>query len=198
MDEFLKLEYEQCLGLVKYYDERHQSLVKFCAGISSAVPSLLLAIFQLGNDVAMYFWKFTAVISIGTALGLLAIYTVMIQTRLYFIFPARQVNAIRKTALQAQSEFTNNQMYLDTKFSAFKWSSSQTLLNGFVALQIGVFINLFVFSIYFHAVNLACLSWLAIGIGLFVSLVIFGLSAWYLHSKSKLHPDVSVHGARSE
>ena len=162
------------------------------------MPSLLLAIFQLGNDVAMYFWQLTAAISIGTVLGLLALYTVMIQTRLYFIYPVRQVNAIRKTALQSQDEFKNNQMYLDTKFSAFKWLSSQTLLNGFVALQIGVFISLFVFSIFFHAKNLVSLTWLAIGTGFFVSLVIFGLSAWYLHSKSKLHPDISIHGVRSE
>lgn len=198
MDEFLKIEYEQCLSLIKYYDERHQSLVKFCAGLSSAVPSLLLAIFQLGNGVSVHFWKFTAVISIGTALGLLAIFTVLIQTRLYFIYPARQVNAIRLTVLQAQSVFTNNQMYLDTEFSAFKWLSSHTLLNAFVVLQIGVFIAMSVYSMKIDTVNQNCLLWVAIGAGLFVALVIFGLSAWYLYSKSKQHPDVSIHGKRNE
>ena len=195
MDEFLKLEYEQCLSLVKYYDERHQSLVKFCAGLSSAVPALLLSIYQLGNDVAVYFWKFTAVISIGTALGLLAIYTVLIQTRLYFVYPVRQVNAIRKEALNALPGFTNNQMYLDTNFSAFKWTSSHTLLNGFVALQVGVFVGLFVFSIFFNAENIRCLSWYSVGIGVVASTIIFFLSAWYLISKSKQHPDTSIHGA---
>ena len=198
MDEFIKTEYEQCLSLVKYYDERHQSLVKFCAGLSSAVPSLLLAIFQLGDDVAIHFWKFTAVISIGTALGLLAMFTVLIQTRLYFIYPVRQVNAIRKEVLINQSNFSNNQMYLDTNFSAFKWTSSQTLLNGFVALQVGLFVGLFVFSIYFNTVDISCLSWYAVIAGLICALAIFGLSAWYLISKSKLHPDASVHGARDK
>lgn len=198
MDEFIKTEYEQCLSLVKYYDERHQSLVKFCAGLSSAVPSLLLAIFQLGDDVAIHFWKFTAVISIGTALGLLAMFTVLIQTRLYFIYPVRQVNAIRKEVLINQSNFSNNQMYLDTNFSAFKWTSSQTLLNAFVALQVGLFVGLFVFSIYFNTVDISCLSWYAVIAGLTFALAIFGLSAWYLVSKSKLHPDASVHGARDK
>lgn len=198
MDEFIKTEYEQCLSLVKYYDERHQSLVKFCAGLSSAVPSLLLAIFQLGNDVAIHFWKFTAVISIGTALGLLAIFTVLIQTRLYFIYPVRQVNAIRKEVLITQSGFSNNQMYLDTNFSAFKWTSSQTLLNGFVALQVGLFVGLFVFSIYFNTVDISCLPWYAVIAGLIFALAIFSLSAWYLISKSKLHPDASVHGVRDK
>ena len=198
MDEFIKTEYEQCLSLVKYYDERHQSLVKFCAGLSSAVPSLLLAIFQLGDDVAIHFWKFTAVISIGTALGLLAMFTVLIQTRLYFIYPARQVNAIRKEALIIQSGFTNNQMYLDTNFNAFKWASTQTLLNGFVALQAGLFVGLFIFSIYFNTVDIGCLSWYAVVSGLIFALTIFGLSAWYLISKSKLHPDASVHGVRDK
>ena len=198
MDEFIKTEYEQCLSLVKYYDERHQSLVKFCAGLSSAVPSLLLAIFQLGDDVAIHFWKFTAVISIGTALGLLAMFTVLIQTRLYFIYPARQVNAIRKEALIIQSGFTNNQMYLDTNFNAFKWTSTQTLLNGFVALQVGLFVGLFIFSSYFNTVDIGCLSWYAVVSGLIFALTIFGLSAWYLISKSKLHPDASVHGVRDK
>ena len=198
MNGFLKIEYEQCLSLIKYYDERHQSLVKFCAGLSSAVPSLLLAIFQLGNNVAEHFWQFTAVISIVTALGLLAIFTVLVQTRLYFIYPVRQVNAIRFTALQAQSVFTNNQMYLDTNFNAFKWLSSHTLLNAFVALQIGAFFAMSVYSINIESLNPGCLLWLAIGVGICGALVIFGLSAWYLNTKSKQHPDVSIHGKRND
>lgn len=198
MNEFLKIEYEQCLDLVKYYDERHQSLVKFCAAMSSAVPSLLLAIFQLGNNVAVHFWIFTSIISLATALGLLAIFTVLVQTRLYFIYPTRQVNAIRRVALQTQNVFNDNQMYLDTTFNAFKWTSSHTLLNGFVVLQIGMFIGLFIYSTFIGTEAQKYLLWLAACVGLLSSILIFGFSAWYLYSKSKQHPDASVHGKRSE
>lgn len=194
MDEFLKTEYEQCLSLIKYYDERHQSLVKFCAGLSSSVPTLLLAIFQLGGDVAAHFWQFTSLISGVTALGLLAIFTVLIQTRLYFIYPARQVNAIRHFALESQSVFSNNQMYLDTTFSAFKWVSSYTLLNAFVALQIGAFSSLLVYSIYAGSPSKISVLSVAVGVGLFMAIFVFGFSALYLHFKSKLKPDVSIHG----
>lgn len=193
MDEFLKIEYEQCLSLIKYYDERHQSLVKFCAGLSSAVPSLLLAIFQLGGQAATHFWEFTALISGVTALGLLAIFTVLVQTRLYFIYPARQVNAIRRIGLGSQTEFSNNQMYLDTTFSAFKWSSSHTLLNAFVTLQIGAFSSLLVYSLFVGSTTQGCVIFVASGVGLFISALVFGSSAWYLHTKSKRHPDESIH-----
>ena len=194
MDDFLKTEYEQCISLIKYYDERHQSLVKYCAGLSSAVPSLLLAIYQLGGDAVTHFWKFTSLISGVTAIGLLALFTVLIQTRLYFIYPARQVNAIRRVFLESQSVFSDNQMYLDTTFNAFKWSSSHTLLNAFVALQVGAFAGLFVYSIDPDSSAQAYVFSIAAAVCLLVTAITFGVAAWYLHSKSKQHPDVSVHG----
>ncbi len=89
MDDFLKTEYEQCYSLIKYYDERHQALVKYASGLSGAIPSLLLAIYQLNGSAEQYFWKFTFIISLVATLGLLSIFTVLIQTRLYFIYPAR-------------------------------------------------------------------------------------------------------------
>ena len=49
MNDFLKTEYEQCLSLIKYYDERHHSLVKYASGLSSAFPSLLMAIYHRVN-----------------------------------------------------------------------------------------------------------------------------------------------------
>lgn len=197
MDEFLKIEYEQCLNLIKYYDERHHSLVKYCAGLSSAVPSLLLAIYQLGGQAAIHFWEFTALIAGVTSLGLLALFTVLVQTRLYFIYPVRQVNAIRRVGLGSQTVFSNNQMYLDTNFNAFKWTSSHTLLNVFVALQIGAFVSLLIYSICVNSHGEGR-SIPAAWIGLVTSILVFGASAWYLHTKSKQHPDKSIHGRQEE
>jgi hypothetical protein len=197
MDEFLKLEYEQCLDLIKYYDERHHSLVKYCAGLSSAVPSLLLAIFQLGGQAAIHFWEFTALIAGVTSLGLLALFTVLVQTRLYFIYPVRQVNAIRRVGLDSQTIFSNNQMYLDTEFNAFKWTSSHTLLNAFVALQIGAFVSLLTYSLCMGS-QVEARVFPAMWIGLVASILVFGASAWYLHTKSKHHPDKSIHGRREQ
>lgn len=194
MNDFLKTEYEECLSLIKYYDERHQSLVKYASGLTGAIPSLLLAIFQLGGDVEQNFWRFTLAISIAVTLGLLAIFTVLIQTRLYFIYPVRQVNAIRKLALEEVSN-TNfeNQMYLSTSFNAFKWSSTQTLLNLFVSLQVGMFAGLAIYAYLLLNNSLLCITGIAITFGILWSLFLFLGSAVYLHKSSKYHPDKSIH-----
>ena len=51
----------------------------------------------------------------------------MVQNRLYFVYPARQVNAIRRTMLgQLTTEFAENQMYLTTDVRPFKpWFLTQ-------------------------------------------------------------------------
>lgn len=200
MNEFLKLEYEQCLKLITYYDERHHSLVKYAAGLSSAIPSLLLAIWNLSNGANVYFWQFATLISVITAIGLSSIFTVMVQTRLYFIYPVRQVNAIREVSLadnEVAKVFSNNQMYLSTNFSAFKLLSAHTVLNGFIALQIGAFFGLSLFCYMFDGVDEGTtLIYESVVAGLIVASAIFGLSAWYLHVMSKYHPDVSVHNKK--
>ena len=194
MNEFLKTEYEQCLSLIKYYDERHHALVKYASGLSGAIPSLLLAIYQLGDNTNQYFWQFTLIISFLSALGLLSIFTVLIQTRLYFIYPVRQVNSIRRYSLKElnDSEF-NNQMYLNTSFNAFKWSSSHTLLNLFIAMQVGVFAGLSVYSYMVSKSIGECIISTSLGSGLLMTLILFGSSALYLFRNSKYHPDKSIH-----
>jgi hypothetical protein len=194
MDDFLKTEYEQCLSLIKYYDERHQSLVKYASGMSGAIPSLLLAIFQLGNGAGQYFWPFTLLISIVTTFGLISIFTVLIQTRLYFIYPVRQVNSIRRYSLEKlRDNMFENQMYLNTTFNAFKWTSSHTLLNFFVAMQTGAFAGLATYSALLMNQSNQCIISLSILFGLLFSLVLFGASSFYLYKSSQYHPDKSVH-----
>lgn len=194
MNEFHKLEYEQCYDLVKYYDERHQSLVTYASGLSSAIPSLLLAIYQLGDKAIANFWNFTAIIAAVTAIGLLSLFTVLIQTRLYFVYPARQVNSIRKFCLDKFGEGLPNQMYLNTTFNAFKWSSSHTLLHLFVAMQVGAFIGIGLYASQFGNIEHHSLIAQSATFASIATAVLFFGSAWYLHSNSKKHPDQAVHG----
>lgn len=194
MNEFIKTEYEQCLSLIKYYDERHHALIKYATGLSGAIPSLLLAISKLGDSANQHFWDFTLIISLLTTLGLLAIFTVLIQTRLYFIYPVRQVNSIRRYSLMElnDSKF-ENQMYLNTSFNAFKWSSSHTLLNLFIAMQIGVFAGLSVFSyIISKGVN-ECVISASVSTFILMTLLVFAVSASYLFRNSRYHPDKCIH-----
>lgn len=194
MNEFIKIEYEQCLSLIKYYDERHHDLIKYATGLSGAIPSLLLAIYKLGNSTNQYFWDFTLIISLLTTLGLLAIFTVLIQTRLYFIYPVRQVNSIRRYSLMElnDSQF-ENQMYLNTSFNAFKWSSSHTFLNLFIAMQIGVFAGLSVYSYLISKGVKECVISASVGTFIMLTLLVFAVSALYLFRNSRYHPDKCIH-----
>ena len=194
MDDFLKTEYEQCFSLIKYYDERHQALVKYASGLSGAIPSLLLAIYQLSGNAEQYFWEFTFIISLVATIGLLSIFTVLIQTRLYFIYPVRQVNSIRRYGLeQLEENIFNNQMYLSTSFNAFKWTSSHTLLNFFVSMQVGIFAGLTAYVYMLLKYPQQCTITIAVIIAVVFSLILFSASSLYLYVNSKYHPDKSVH-----
>jgi len=195
MEEFLKVEYEECLSLLKYYDERHLSLVKFASGLSSGIPALVLAVYQLKDQAGGNFWPLSGLIFIATAVSLLTLFTAIIQTRLYFIYPARQVNAIRRHCLaNPELTFSANQMYLDTTFNAFKWSSTQSLLQAFVALQTGAFASLASFSFSVGAFPLPTVFRASAVTGIVVAFSAFALSARYLFVQSQKHPDTSIHG----
>lgn len=195
MSNFLETEYKECLSLIKYYDERQQSLIKFGAALSSAIPSILFGIYGLKDMNMATFWYFSFLISTVASISLLVIFLVMVQNRLYFIYPARQVNAIRAHLLMEIQDFKTNQMYLSTNFSAFKLLSTHTLLNIFTCLQMGGFIGvgIFSFSINNNQPNLRELVISSCVIGCFAALIVFLISSIYLHKASKYHPDRSIH-----
>lgn len=198
MNEFLKLEYEQCMELVKYYDERHHSLMKFSAGLSSGVPTLLLGIYGLGTNIEPIFWDVSAFICLVTMVGLLSILVAITQTRLYFVYPARQLNAIRGEFLHTVAkDFSGNQMYLDTTFNAFKWSSSHTVQQIIVALQVGLFGGLALFSGLATTICRSSNALISLIVAFAIAVAAFLISARYLKSKSALHPDKAVHGAEN-
>lgn len=195
MNEFLKLEYEKCMDLVKYYDERHHSLMKFAVGLSTGVPTLLLGIFGLGSNIASVFWDVAAFICLVTMVGLLSIQAAITQTRLYFVYPARQLNAIRRESLRTVAkDFADNQMYLDTTFNAFKWNSSQTIQQAIVALQVGLFAGLALFAWNAVSTNRASNIITSSIVALLTAVLVFLVSARYLTQKSSFHPDKAVHG----
>jgi len=148
MDEFLRLEYESCMDLLKYYDERNVSLMKFTTGVSSAVVSIVFGFYALGTNANQYFWHFASVLTGIVGLGLIAIVVALVQNRLYFVYPARQINAIRNTMLSTVEDcFSSNQMYTTTDVRAFKFLSLHALMNLLVTLQVGLFWGFCFFSI---------------------------------------------------
>ena len=53
MNEFLKIEYEQCYSLVKHYDDRFMSLLKFSIGISSAIISVIGILMKIDTKLTI-------------------------------------------------------------------------------------------------------------------------------------------------
>lgn len=183
------------MELLKYYDERHHSLMKFSAGLSSGVPTLLLGIYGLGKNIGPVFWDIASFISLVTMVGLLSILAAITQTRLYFVYPARQLNAIRRDSLSTVAkDFANNQMYLDTTFNAFKWKSSQTIQQAIVALQGGLFAGLALFSWNVSHIGRTCNVTISATVAFLSAGLVFLISARYLTQKSDLHSDKAVHG----
>lgn len=197
MNEFLKVEYEKCLDLLKYYDERHLSLMKYAVGASSSVVSLIFAFNALGGSTNSYFWQFASILAGVTAIGLLTLFVAMLQNRLYFVYPARQVNAIRGAMVGRVSEiFSNNQMYVTTDVRAFRLLSLHTLMNLLVAMHIGAFAGFSWFCVVVTSedVNLSIKA--AVGMAVFISLLLFVLSSLYLYKRGGQNADRAIHSIK--
>jgi hypothetical protein len=194
MDKFDEIEYEQCLASLKHYDDRHLSLLKFATGISSAVPPVIFALYNLDVETDLDYWNFVTFLSLVTALGLSALFVAMIQNRLYFIYPARQVNSIRKSQFLGKNPpLFQNQMYTDVDINAFKWMSSQTLMNVFVSFQISFFFGMAHFSMNIEKFTNNSSIYGSLSVVVIIALVIFCFSSLYLSIKSKFRPGISVH-----
>ena len=194
MDDFLRIEYEGCLDLLKHYDDRHLSLVKFAMGVSTSIVSLMFGFYTISTGTQPYFWHFAAVLSGVGTLGLLTVFAAMIRNRLYFVYPARQVNAIRRAMLaQVSTEFADNQMYLTTDVRAFKFLSLHTLMNLLVAMQIGGFLAFCCFATFVDVGDTVRSVFQALGVAVVVAATLLGLSAAYLNHRGQYHPDRAVH-----
>ena len=196
MDEFLKTEYQTCIDLLKYYDQRQVSSLQFSAGLSSAVATALLALVHDAQLITESFLQLIAVASAVTALGLAALLSIMVQTRLYFVFPARQANAIRKTEIAKLGDsFPENCMYIDTGFAAFKLFSAQSMMFALVSLQIGIFSAISFFTVRGTVVIAGGGLVQSIVLGAVVGIVGFIIAGRYLVVCGARVADLAVHAA---
>lgn len=197
MNKFAELEYTQCLSLLKYYDEKHTSYVKFATAISTGMPTIFFGLQKNGGFDQPTYLQMTAVLSFIICVSLVVIYTALIQNRLYFIYPVRQVNAIRKSAFDEWPiPSFENQMYTDVNFSAFKLLSTQTLTNALVAIQVSIFAGLGTYcSVALYTAQYSPMR-NAILVSISLAALLWSLSSAYLHKMSKHRPDKAIHGAK--
>jgi hypothetical protein len=92
----------------------------------------------------------------------------MLQNRLYFVYIARQINAIREFLLATDSpDFKNNQLYTSTSFSALKQSSVHTFQLIGAAMLCGLYAGSFAYGIahkYKYAMAWALLTFIIVSL----------------------------------
>lgn len=126
-NDFLHKEYELCFEQLRFYDDRQTNLLKFLFTLTSAIAAAQFALYKLFNSPTREFFLCLAFLSVVVFTASLLIFLSMIQNRIYFVFMARQINAIRGHLLKNEaSEFTENQLYTRTDFSAVKPFSVHT------------------------------------------------------------------------
>jgi hypothetical protein len=125
---FLDTEYQVCFEQLRYYDTRQEELLKYLFTVTSATATAQFAVLQFLTKPSALFYGAQGFLFSVVFMASVLLYLMMLQNRLYFVFIARQINAIRKHKLKTEvPEFTDNQLYTSTSFSAFKLSSVHTM-----------------------------------------------------------------------
>lgn len=191
---FIHTEYQMCFEQLRYYDTRQEEILKYLITLVSAVATAQFAVFKLFEKPTPGFFSAQSFLSLVVFAGSVLLYLMMLQNRLYFVFVARQINAIRKHMLQTEAvKFTENQMPTSTSFSAFKWSSVHTFQLLGAAFISSLFAGASVFGL-FHVAQSPCVytTSILVFLGVGTSELIGG--ALYLKIESAKSADEAIHG----
>jgi hypothetical protein len=193
--EYLTKEYELCFEQLRFYDERHESILTYTFNLTAAAATAQFAIYKLLNTATVVFFKFAATLSGLIFIATLLLFMALLQNRLYFVYVARQLNAIRGYLMEtAEAGFKNNQMYTSFDFPALKPFSVHTFTLIGVALISSLFAGGSAFAIGPALGHAGCLA-----VGIETGLVVFVAEAAggirYLLQAGKKRSDEAIHRA---
>jgi hypothetical protein len=192
---FLLTEYEACFEQLRYYDTRQDDVLKYLFTLSSAVATAQFAIFKLFGAPTEWFFAAQSFLSLIVFVASVLLYLMMLQNRLYFVFTARQINAIRKFMLETEAAtFTQNQLYTSTSFSAFKLRSVHTFQLLGAAFISSLFGAASAYG-FLQLVHCSCIAVVASAVLAIVGFAEVVGGAFYLKRSSEKSADVAVHGA---
>src|SRR6266404_1353573 len=192
--EYLMKEYELCFEQLRFYDERHESILKYTFSFTSAVATAQFAVYKLSNGATESFFLCLLFLSGLVFLVTLLLVMEMLQNRLYFVYVARQLNAIRGYLMRVDAGgFKNNQMYTSTEFPALKPFSVYTFQLLGAALMSSVFAGI---CAYASRPAFGCGS-TSVGMGSGTCILVFGAEAvggmWYLYSSGRKTAEQAIH-----
>lgn len=126
-NEYLIKEYELCFEQLRFYDERHEKILTYTFNLTAAAATAQFAIYKLLNGATAGFFAFAAILSGLIFVATLLLFMAQLQNRLYFVYVARQLNAIRGYLMNVDAiGFRNNQMFTNFDFPALKPFSVHT------------------------------------------------------------------------
>lgn len=196
-NDFLYKEYEENFEQLRYYDDRQMALLKFSIILSSSVATAVLAIDKIFPWNSPNFFLILLFLSFIVFLGNTLLLFSMVVNRMYFIYPVRQVNSIRKYLITEESPnfLPHNQMYLTADVSALKPFSIHSFQMLAVALLASIFFSFFLFSLLkYYSVKSLWLSLNLSVIGGIIYLIINILAVIiYFVSKAQKNCDQAVH-----
>lgn len=190
---FLETEYQMCFEQLRYYDTRQDELLKYLFTLTSATAGAQFAVLQFLSKPCTVFFAAQGFLFSVVFIASVLLYLMMLQNRLYFVFIARQINAIRKHMLKTEvPDFTENQLYTSTSFSAFKLSSVHTMQMLGAAVISALFSGVSTYGVLYAmgaqcAISSSVLVCAVVG----VTEVIGG--AVYLKQASKKKADKAIH-----
>jgi hypothetical protein len=126
-NEYLMKEYELCFEQLRFYDERHEKVLTYTFNLTAAAATAQFAIFNLLHGATVGFFEFAAILSGLIFIATVLLFMAQLQNRLYFVYVARQLNAIRGYLMSVDAaSFRNNQMYTSFDFPALRPFSVHT------------------------------------------------------------------------
>ena len=193
-NEYLLKEYELCFEQLRYYDTRQDNILKFLFSMTSAVATAEFAVYKISQGLTSNFYSCHIFLSSIVFIATVLLYVSLLQNRLYFVYIARQLNAIRRFLMATEAnEFKENQLYTATNISAIKPVSIHTLQFLGTALLSSMFGGVIYYSLYGD-------FWgeykyiVAIVVTVFIVLIEIGGGYKYLIKSNTMSADEIIHG----
>ena len=129
VSDYLLKEYDECFEQLRFYDTRQETLTKYLYTLASAVVTAEFALHKYAEGASFFYFGLGA-LSFVVFVATVLIYAGMLENRAYFVFAARQINAIRGYSMadpEGGSGFNDNQMYTSVDLLPFRLGSLHTV-----------------------------------------------------------------------
>lgn len=195
--DFLIKEYELCFEQLRFYDKRQENLLKYLFTLTTSVATAQFAIYKLIQTIDDRFYVFQIFLSVIVFIASTLLFLSMLQNRLYFIYIARQINAIRGFFLSHDSaEFKSNQLYTSISFPALKLFSVHT----FQMLGASMLCGLYAGSLSYGLISISkpndCRKICSVIVFIIVSLLFTVSGSIYLFINGRKKADEAIHGEK--